>query len=125
MITLKEAEKIHRLLIAEFGGATGVRDYTLLDAALKRPFQSFSFSELYPEIYDKAAALLESIIVNHPFIDGNKRTGYFLMRYLLLQNGDDIMASQEEKYLFVMDVASGKMTIAEISIWIKDHLIKA
>ena len=85
MITVKEVEQIHDLLIDEFGGAKGIRDFGALDAALKRPYATFDKVELYPTSIEKAAAIIESILVNHPFVDGNKRTGYVLMRLMIMQ----------------------------------------
>ncbi|MEP1096365.1 MAG: type II toxin-antitoxin system death-on-curing family toxin, partial [Cyclobacteriaceae bacterium] len=76
MISEREALEIHSILIERFGGSEGIRDKALLLSALNRPFQTFDGNELYPTVIDKAAAILESIIKNHPFIDGNKRTGY-------------------------------------------------
>ncbi|MCB0525668.1 MAG: type II toxin-antitoxin system death-on-curing family toxin [Lewinellaceae bacterium] len=122
--TLSEVLAIHRLLIEEFGGSFGVRDQKGLEAALSRPFQSFEGKELYPSIEEKASAILESIVVNHPFIDGNKRVGYVLMRIVLLENGFDISASQEEKYNLVMSVAKGQMKAREIIQWIRENLIR-
>ena len=78
MISEKEALEIHAILLERFGGSSGVRDHALLDSALNRPFQTFDGNELYPSPIEKAAAMLESIVKNHPFIDGNKRTGYVL-----------------------------------------------
>ena len=69
----------------------------------------------------QAAALIESIIVNHPFVDGNKRTGYVLMRLFLLENNFDIRASQEEKYEFVITIASGNKSLIEIVGWLLSH----
>ena len=77
---LEEVLAIHELQISVFGGSPGLRDQGLLEAALSRPLQTFDGSELYPSLEEKAAALLESIVVNHPFFDGNKRLGYVLMR---------------------------------------------
>ncbi len=79
MISFHEVENIHRLLISEFGGSHGIRDKELLDSALARPFQTFDGKELYSTPIDKAASLIESILINHPFVDGNKRTDYVLM----------------------------------------------
>ena len=87
MISIKEVEQIHNLLIEEFGGAKGIKDLGALDAAINRPFATFDQQELYPNPVDKAAAIIESILINHPFMDDNKRTGYVLMRLLLLQSG--------------------------------------
>lgn len=72
MISIKEAIGIQELLIELFGGSKGIRDKGVLQSALSRPFQTFEQKDLYPNPEDKAAAILESIIVNHPFIDGNK-----------------------------------------------------
>lgn len=124
MISSKEVEQIHNLLIEEFGGAQGIRDLGALDAAINRPFATFDQQELYPNPVDKAAALIESILINHPFIDGNKRTGYVLMRLLLLQSGQDIQAEQEEKYEFVISIATGKLTFSSIKHWIGEKLQK-
>ena len=75
MISLKEIAEIHQTLLDEFGGAHGIRDLPALDSAIARPFQRFDNHELYPDPIHKAASLIESILMNHPFVDGNKRTG--------------------------------------------------
>jgi death-on-curing protein len=124
MISIEEVEHIHNLLIEEFGGAKGIRDFGALDAAINRPFATFDQQDLYPSSVDKAAAIIESILINHPFIDGNKRTGYVLMRLFLLQSGQDIEAGQEEKYNFVISIATGKMTFEGIKKWIGERLKK-
>ena len=87
MIDIHDVELIHQILIEKFGGGKGIRDRKLLESALARPFQTFDKKDLYVTPIEKAAALLESILINHPFIDGNKRTGYVLMRLLLINNG--------------------------------------
>ncbi|NNV56170.1 type II toxin-antitoxin system death-on-curing family toxin [Limnovirga soli] len=125
MISLKEVEEIHQILIAEFGGANGIRDKALLLSALARPLQTFDGKYLYPTAVEKAASLIESILINHPFVDGNKRTGYVLMRLVLLSNNYDIKASQAEKYTFVIDIASGKLKFDAIVKWLNTQLVKA
>ena len=124
MISLKEAEEIHKILIDNFGGADGIRDLGSLESALSRPFQSFDGEELYPSPLLKAAALLESILINHPFIDGNKRTAYTLVRLFLISNGLDINASQDEKYNFIVSTASGKKDFDSIAEWLTSHTVK-
>lgn len=124
MISIEEVEKIHKLLIETFGGSDGVRDIATLDSALARPFQTFDSKELHPTATSKAACLIESILINHPFIDGNKRTGYVLMRMLLINEGLDTNATQEEKYQFVIEIASGKSKYEEIITWLNAHTIK-
>jgi len=125
MISLKEVLQIHNLLIDKYGGSKGVRDINALEAALHRPHATFDNKELYPSPILKASAVFESIISNHPFIDGNKRTGWLLMRLILLENNMDIVATQKEKYNFVISAASGKLSFDEISEWIdKNKIIK-
>ena len=121
MITAKEAVLIHKILIEKFGGSSGIRDEEALESALTRPFQTFEKKHLYENVIRKAAALIESLLMNHPFIDGNKRTGYVLMRIYLINNGKDIEASQEEKFEFVMNIASGRIKLEEIAEWISAH----
>jgi death-on-curing protein len=124
MISIIQVEQIHKSLIDAFGGADGTRDLPGLESALARPFQTFDGNELYPDIVSKTAALIESLLINHPFIDGNKRTAYVVSRILLRSNKLDINASQEEKYQFVVSVASGKTKYDEIVDWLNEHVIK-
>src|SRR5437868_9059005 len=91
MMPIKEGEQLHRILVDKFGGSHGIRDNSALESALARPFQTFDGKELYPSVLEKAASLIESILNNHPFIDGNKRTGYTLLRLFLIQNDIDIL----------------------------------
>ena len=121
MINQEDALKIHRILIDQFGGSHGVRDEGSLNSAINRPFATFGQQELYPEPIEKAAALLESIVTNHPFIDGNKRTGYVIARLLLLKCGLDIEASQGDKYEMVIAVSKGEWKFEQIKDWLKER----
>jgi death-on-curing protein len=123
MMTLTEVTRIHALLIAEFGGTDGVRDITLLESALARPYQTFDGNELYPDAVSKAAAIFESVIINHPFMDGNKRIAYVLMRLVLMDGNTDISASEDAKYDFVIAAASGRLRFEEMRKWIGDHCV--
>ena len=124
MITLHQVEHIHKILIEQFGGSHGIRDYSTLLSALSRPYSTFDNNELYPTVIQKAAALIESILNNHPFVDGNKRTGYVLMRLLLMEHGLDIMATQDQKYQFVISIASGEFNFNEIQSWLEQNTYK-
>lgn len=119
MITRKEVESIHDVLIERFGGGKGIRDASGLESAINRPYQTFGGQDLYPTALEKAAALFESIISNHPFVDGNKRTAYVLMRLLLNAESIELTASQQEKYDFVIRAAQGELTFDKILQWIR------
>jgi death-on-curing protein len=123
MIDLKTAESIHNILIDKFGGSKGIRDIGALQAVLARPYATFDQNDLYPTSIDKASALFESIIINHPFVDGNKRISYVLMRIILLHDNLDIVASQSEKYNFVISASKGESRYDEIKQWLKDHIV--
>ncbi len=89
---------------------------------LADPIKTFDGNELYPEPVDKAAAIFESIISNHPFIDGNKRTAYVLLRLVLKEHKQDIDVDQKEKYDFVITAARGELTFDAIRNWISKYL---
>jgi len=122
MIEVSEVEKIHDILINRFGGANGIRDKGILESAIGRPFQTFDGKDLYPDPVDKAAAIFESIVSNHPFVDGNKRTAYVLLRLILKRNQLDINVDQDVKYDFVIKAAKGELTFDKIREWIRDNL---
>ncbi|MFZ4057066.1 MAG: type II toxin-antitoxin system death-on-curing family toxin [Ferruginibacter sp.] len=124
MIDISDVLSIHKILIEKFGGAEGVRDYSALSSAIQRPFQTFDNINVYTSIVEKASALIESILINHPFIDGNKRTGYVLLRRYLIQNNLDISATEQEKYEFVISIASGEYKFSEIVLWLSNHTVK-
>ena len=121
MISRQEVESIHEILIEKFGGSSGIRDREILESAIGRPYQTFDQNDLYPSPIDKAAAIFESIISNHPFVDGNKRTAYVVMRLVLLESKLDIYASQNEKYEFVMRAAKGEIKFDKIREWLTKY----
>ncbi|MBA3665446.1 MAG: type II toxin-antitoxin system death-on-curing family toxin [Bacteroidetes bacterium] len=122
MIDLKTVENIHNILIDKFGGSKGIRDIASLEASLARPYATFDALDLYPGAIEKAAALFESLIIGHAFVDGNKRISYVLMRLVLLENQMDISASQDEKYSFVLSSSKGEYRYNEILTWLKNHI---
>ena len=123
MITLEDALYMHHESIREFGGSSGIRDEGLLLAALSRPFQTFDQQDLYETPIDKAAAIFESLIINHPFMDGNKRTAYILMRTLLIVYDYDIMAFDNERYKMTIAASSGEIRFDEIKQWLEERII--
>ncbi len=98
MIDIEDVYFIHSMLIQEFGGNPGIRSHDLLESAITRPFQTFDGNKLYPTAQGKAAAIIESIVKNHPFVDGNKRTGYVLMRLILRHNQLDLNVDGKYKF---------------------------
>lgn len=121
MIDLAEILSIHQIVIENFGGLKGLRDEGGLMSALNRPYQTFGGQELYPSPIEKAAAIFESIISNHPFLDGNKRTAYILLRLTLMDYHYDIKVSETEKYAFAMKAARGESSFDEIKLRINQN----
>ena len=117
----KQILYLHEQIMAVSGGSAGVRDQGLLESAVYRPQASFSGQDLYPDLFSKVAALGHSLITNHPFVDGNKRTGFEAMRLMLRLNGFDIHASIDAKFNFVMDIAKGMLREAAIADWLQKH----
>ncbi|WP_448702243.1 type II toxin-antitoxin system death-on-curing family toxin [Mucilaginibacter sp. AW1-3] len=122
MIDLAIVQNLHEVLIQRFGGGSGIRDMGALQAAIARPYATFEETDLYPTAIDKASAILESILINHPFVDGNKRTGYALMRLHLLKAGSDISADQDKKYAMVISVSTGEFRFDEIKQWLTENV---
>lgn len=118
---LEQVVKLHSSLIAKTGGMDGIRDENLLDSALNSLFQTFDGNELYPDIFDKAAQLCYSLVENHPFADGNKRTGVHLTLLFLKLNGEKIEYTQSELIDFGLGIASGKMTKDSIKEWLLNY----
>jgi death on curing protein len=114
---------IHRRQLAEHGGGEGVRDPGLLSSALARPRNRYAYGES-ADVAVMAAAYAHGIIINHPFVDGNKRTGYVVARLLLVLNGHDIEATQDEKYLTFLAVAAGDVSEQGLAEWLRERLVR-
>ena len=124
MFTKEEVLLIHNEVLKLHGGSNGIRDMGGLESAIARPCQTFGGEDLYPTFYEKAAAIGESIIMNHPFIDGNKRTGYVLMETLLRLDGYKIIASDDELYAFVIKISTGEIKFEQMVEWLKTNTAK-
>ena len=122
-LTLMEVLYLHRRIIEESTGMPGIRDLGLLESAIAQPRMTFDGRELYPTIVDKAAALGFSIVANHPFVDGNKRTGHAAMETFLVLNGLEIRASVDEQERVVLAVASGETGREGLAEWLQQQAI--
>ena len=118
-VTLDEALRIHELLIKEFGGATGVRDRGLIESALLRPQTGY-----YADLIEEAAALWESLAMNHGFVDGNKRVAYACLEMFLQLNGADISATNDELEVFIyanLEAGTFRKDLSED--WLNKHTV--
>ena len=112
---------LHARLVDETGGSHGVRELNMLLSALGRPQASYDNRDLYPDIYTKAAALMDSLIRNHPFLDGNKRTGIAAAAMFLRMNGYQLNAKNPELEKFALEVAQSKHHIEDMAGWFQMH----
>lgn len=123
-LTLSEALELRERIIAQTGGSSGLREVGGLESALAQPRMTFGGAELYPTIAEKAAALGFSIIQNHPFVDGNKRTGHAAMEIFLVLNGYEIDKSVDEQETVILQVASGLLTRSAFTNWVNSSIRK-
>lgn len=118
-ITLDEALRIHELLIKEFGGAVGVRDMGLIESALLRPQTGY-----YADLIEEAAALWESLAMNHGFVDGNKRVAYACLEMFLQLNGADISATNDELKTFIYsNLEAGTFRKDVLENWLNKRVV--
>jgi death-on-curing protein len=120
-LTPQQVLFIHARLLAETGGQSGLRELALLESAVARPHATFGGADLYPGLFEKAAALLDSLVNNHPFVDGNKRAGITATGLFLRINGYRIQTTQDELETFTLLVATQHPPIAALADWLKTH----
>jgi len=120
-LTAEQILFIHSRIINETGGEFGVRDLNVLQSAVERPKATFDGKELYPDIFSKAAALLESLVNNHPFLDGNKRTGITAIGVFLQMNVCFLIADNPQVSQFVLKVAQSELDRKEIADWLEEN----
>lgn len=121
-LALTEVLDLHRRVMDQSGGATGLRDLGLLEAAIAQPRQALDGIDLYPTLAAKAAALGFSIIQNHPFVDGNKRVGHAALEVMLLLNGTELHATVDEGEEIILAVASGQADRTVLTRWVEAHI---
>jgi len=123
-VDIGQAVLIHQLIIKRAHTKAGVRDFALLHSALERPKATYGGQDLYPNIFAKAAGLLESLCQNHPFTDGNKRTSWTITHKFLWDNGYHLHAKRAEAVDFMVIVDNQKPDLIYISSWLKSHCKK-
>ena len=123
-LTLGEILAIYRRVMDQSGGMMGVRDVGALESSVSQPRMSFEGNDLYMTLAEKAASLGYSIIQNHPFIDGNKRTGHAAMEMFLLLNGYEIRAGVNEQMETILMAASGKLSRKALTVWLNEHAVE-
>jgi len=124
-ITPQQVLAIHDQMIKRFGGSAGVRDLGLVESAVARPQATFDGQDLYESIFDKAAALLQSLLKNHPFVDGNKRTALTSAGMFLKINGYNLVNAHEEEVSFGVEVDNKHLSVEEIASWLQNHTKRA
>ena len=122
-LSLREILELHDKIIEVYGGARGMRDMRALESAINQPRVTFNRTDLYPDIIAKAAALCFFLVMNHPFVDGNKRIGHAAMETFLILNGFEIEATIDDQEKIILDLAAGKVDREQFTVWLNKHII--
>jgi death-on-curing protein len=120
-LSLEQILALHKAQIDEYGGAHGLREMGGLESAMARPQMTFGGEDLYKDVPDKAATLWHSLVMNHPFIDGNKRIGAMAAELFLGINGVDLLATNEQLVEITLATARGEMSAEALAIWIRQR----
>ncbi len=120
-ISLELARAIHQRQLAEHGGPDGVRDPGMLESAISRARQKYSYAAHQIDIPELAAAYAFGVARNHPFVDGNKRTAYVLCRTFLVLNGWDLVGPLTDRYPVFLALAAGELGEDQLAEWLRRH----
>ena len=120
-LTVEQVIFVHNDQIERYGGSHGIASLALLESATARPQASFGGSDLYPTLFDKAAAMMHSIVMNHAFVDGNKRTAVVATIIFLELNGYKLEVEQDSLIEAALNTRHGKWDLAELASWLKKH----
>ena len=118
-LSLVEILELHRRIVDATGGAAGLRDLGALQSALAQPRASYGSTELYPTLEEQAAALGYSLVLNHPFVDGNKRVGHAAMAVFLALNGHALVSPIDEAERVMLDLAAGTLARSQLVDWLR------
>ena len=120
-LSVEQILALHALQVSRFGGSKGVRDRGGLESAVARPQMTFGGDDLYPDVPAKAAALMHSLVQNHPFVDGNKRVGAHAMIVFLLANDFELAFTPADLTEMTLAAARGELAVEAIAIWIRQR----
>lgn len=121
-VSCEQVVAIHRALLERFGGGDGLRDAGGLEAAVARPAMTFGGDDLYPDLGSKAAALMHSLVLNHPFVDGNKRVGAAAAELLVVLNNHTLSASDDDIVRMTLATAEGRISVEALTVWFRQRL---
>lgn len=122
-LSIDEILRLHQQIAAATGGSVGLRDFGLLESAVYSAENSFGDTEVYPTVEEKAARLAYAITKNHPFVDGNKRTGVMVMLLTLRLNDVKLQYTQQELISLGLGLADSRLGYEDVLIWIKQHTL--
>ena len=121
-LTVSEVIELYRQVMEASGGTVGILSINALESAVSQPRATFGGNDLYPSLVEKAATLGFSLVMNHPFVDGNKRIGHYAMETFLVINGYELNASVDEQEFTILQLASGKLSRDAFTDWIREHI---
>ncbi|HEY5345617.1 MAG TPA: type II toxin-antitoxin system death-on-curing family toxin [Verrucomicrobiae bacterium] len=122
-LSREECLALHEMMLSQYGGSEGLREDNMLESALAKPRQLFAYGK--PVMADLAASYVFGVVKNHPFIDGNKRTGFMLGAAFLERNGYEFHASEADAAVRTLALAAGEMSEKEYAAWLKANSRKA
>lgn len=121
-LSIEQVLHIHAFQVKRFGGSPGLRDRGALEAAIARPQMTFGGEDLYPDVAPKAAALMHSLVMNHPFVDGNKRVGAHATLVFIRINGMEPLITPAELTQVTLAVARGELSAEALTVWLRQRL---
>ena len=121
-LTIEEVLRLHDRVIERTGGSAGVRDRGALESAVAQPQMTFGGDDLYPTLPEKAATLCFSLAMNHPFVDGNKRTAHAAMEVFLILNGFEIRSSVDDQEAMMLSLATGILKREGLTEWLEQQI---
>ncbi|MGI6415487.1 MAG: type II toxin-antitoxin system death-on-curing family toxin [Thermoguttaceae bacterium] len=121
-LSFSEVIRLHQLVIAESGGASGIHDLGALESCVAQPQMTFGGQELYPTIEAKATSLCFSIVMNHPFADGNKRVGHAAMETFLVLNGLELVAGVDNAEQVILSLAAHELSREGLLNWVRSNV---